>query len=331
MRRQQVLAFLLGFSLIPSTFAQDKQDKKDLKTNGTAILWRDPGDITAKNLLAGPGDDDKPQLPIKFIKEDMTAHSPKFDVQDAAGVEWKAKLGPEAQPEPVASRIMWAVGYFANENVFMHDLQLQGFTSLIRGRNFVKGGDHVTDVRLQKHQLGKKEKEWSWKHNQFLNTREFNGLRVMMALLRNWDLKDDNNAVYIDKDGTELYMVTDVGSTLGMTGRSYTDAMSKNDLIKYKKAKFITKIKPDYVDFNFPTHAPLFYAIFAPNFFFHVMTNHWMGKHIPRQDAKWIGGLLGQLTHEQICDAFRAGGYTPEQVEAFARVLESRIAALNRL
>ena len=69
-----------------------------------------------------------------------------------------------------------------------------------------------------------------------------------------------------DKDGTQLYMVTDVGSTFGMTGRSYTDAMSKNDLKKYRKAKFITKIKPDYVDLNFPTHAPLLF-IFAPNFF----------------------------------------------------------------
>jgi hypothetical protein len=187
-------------------------------------------------------------------------------------------------------------------------------------------------VRLQKHQLGKREKktDWKWKHNPFLKAREFNGLRVMMALLRNWDLKDENNAIYVDKDGTELYTVTDVGSTFGMTGRSYTDAMSKNDLRRYKKARFITKIKPDYVDFNFPTHAPLLF-VFAPNFFLHVMNNHWMGKHIPRQDAKWVGGLLAQLTHEQICDAFRAGGYKPDEVEGFAKVLEERIAALNRL
>ncbi len=30
----------------------------------------------------------------------------------------------------------------------------------------------------------------------FEDTREWNGLRVMMALMNNWDLKDENNAIY---------------------------------------------------------------------------------------------------------------------------------------
>src|SRR5437868_591502 len=108
MQRQQLLAFLIALSLIPAASAQEKQkkDKPAPQSNGTAIIWRDPGDIKQKNLFLGPGDDDKPQLPVNFKKEDSSAHSPKFDVTDAAGVEWKAKLGPEAQPEPVASRLM---------------------------------------------------------------------------------------------------------------------------------------------------------------------------------------------------------------------------------
>ena len=334
MRRLLALALFAAVFANPAAFAQ-KKDKKDKTpvTNGKMIIWQDPGDIRSKNLLIGPGEGDKAQLPVKFDTEDMEAHSPKFDVKDANGEKWKVKLGPEAQPEPVASRLMWAMGYFANDNYFLHDLAVDGLPKLKRGNNFeskVNGEQHVKDVRLQRHQLGKKDGDWKWKKNPFLKTREFNGLRVMMALLRNWDLKDENNAIYIDKDGTQLYTVTDVGSTFGMTGRSYTDAMSKNDLTKYRRAKFITKVRPDYVDFNFPTHAPLLF-VFAPNFFLHVLTNHWVGKHIPREDAKWIGGMLGQLSHEQICDAFRAGGYNPQEVEEFAKVLEARIAELNKL
>ena len=37
---------------------------------------------------------------------------------------------------------------------------------------------------------------WRWKDNPFTGRREFNGLRVMMAVMNNWDLKDVNNAVY---------------------------------------------------------------------------------------------------------------------------------------
>ena len=332
MRRFLSLAIFAALFLNSAAFAQKDHKDKDKKpaSNGKLLLWQDPGDIKAKNLFLGAGNGDKAQLPVKFDKEDMEAHSPKFDVTDAAGVKWKVKLGPEAQPEPVASRILWALGYFANDNYFTPDLQVEGLPRLERGSEFEKK-DHVKNVRLQIHQLGKKDGDWKWRDNPFKDSREFNGLRVMMALLRNWDLKDDNNAIYVEKDGTEIYMVTDVGSTFGMAGRSYTDAMSKNNLGRYEKAKFIDKIKDDYVDFNFPTHAPLLYAIFAPNFFFHVRHNKWIGHHIPRSDAKWIGGLLAQLTHDQIRDAFRAGGYTPEQIEAYSQILEERIAELNKL
>lgn len=328
MRRIAYLALFTALAFQPA-LAQKHDKTKTPDTNGQAVIWRDPGDIRAKNLLLGPGGDDKPEPPVKFVKEDMAGHSPKFDTKDAAGTKWKAKLGPEAQPEPVAARLLWAVGYFANENYFFHELKITDLPRLRRGSEF-ETADGVRDVRMQIHQLGKKSGDWNWKKNRFSGTRELNGLRVMMALLRNWDLKDDNNAIFIDKEGTEIYAVTDVGSTFGMTGRSYTDSMSKNDLGHYKAARFITKVRPDYVDFNFPTHAPLLF-VFAPNLVFHVWSNHWVGKHIPRQDVKWVASLLAQLTPEQIRDAFRAGGYKPDEVEAFAKVLETRIAELNKL
>ena len=42
---------------------------------------------------------------------------------------------------------------------------------------------------------GEEAATWSWHDNPFVGTREFNGLKVMMALVNNWDLKDVNNRV----------------------------------------------------------------------------------------------------------------------------------------
>ena len=87
-------------------------------------------------------------------------------------------------------------------------------------------------MRLQKGPHGKKVGTWNWRHNPFKGTREFNGLRVMMALLSNWDLKDENNAVYADSKtaGVALYEVSDLGASLGRSGDSYTNPMTKGNL-----------------------------------------------------------------------------------------------------
>ncbi len=57
----------------------------------------------------------------------------------------------------------------------------------------------------------------------------------------------------------------------------------------------------------------------------------WIGRNIPRSDAKWIGKLLALLSRDQIRDAFRAAGYTSDEVEGFTQVVLKRIAALNEL
>ena len=57
----------------------------------------------------------------------------------------------------------------------------------------------------------------------------------------------------------------------------------------------------------------------------------WIGRRIPREDVQWIGQLLAQLSPEQIRDAFRAAGYTPDEVEGFAKVVEKRIAELGQI
>jgi hypothetical protein len=84
------------------------------------------------------------------------------------------------------------------------------------------------------------------------------------------------------------------------------------------------------VDFDDP-HRPATVVLINPHEFVSRLNLEWIGRHVPRADAKWLGELLAKLSPEQIRDAFRAGGYTPDEVEGFASVLESRIQDLKRL
>jgi hypothetical protein len=319
-------------AVVTAAMPMASQDKQAAKHAGNVVIWTNPGDIRSRDLFAGPVDkNERPQPPFRFDGEDSNGNSPKFDVKDGRGEKWKVKVGVEARPEIVATRLLWAVGYFTNENYFVNDLRVEGMPKqLTRGNEYVDKAGEVFQARLQR-KPGKDHKPWSWRKNPFTGTREFNGLRVMMALLNNWDLKDENNARYKDKDsGKEIYYVSDVGSTFGTSGKSYSDQGSKSNIEAYSHTKFISKVTPEYVDFNFPTH-PALYHIFNAPYFIGQMRNRWVGKKIPVQDVKWIASLLNQLSPAQIEDAFRAAAYSPEQIQAFSAALQARIAELSKL
>ena len=329
--RQLAFVALVLLTAFPAV-GQTSSEKTAPDQHAVAV-WTDPGDIKSKDLLNGPGGAKHlPQLPVKFLKEDKHGQNSKFEVEDANGTKWKAKLGIEAQPEVVATRLLWAIGYFTNENYFMPNLEVKELPAhLQRGQGHVISPGHLDGARLQRHRGGeKKDANWNWRHNPFVGKREFNGLRVMMALLSNWDLKDENNAIFSDRDGQEQYLVTDVGTAFGASGTRYTEGGSKNNLKAYQESKFVAKATPTYVDFNFPRFPPLLH-IFDPPHYFHLVHMRWVGNRVPRADAKWVGSLLAQLSADQIQDAFRAGGYPPDKAAAFTKAVQARIAELNQL
>ena len=94
--------------------------------NAPAVLWQDPADIASRDLYYGPGGKEHaPHTTYTFLKEDLNGTNPKFDVRDENGVKWRVKLGVEARPETVASRLVWAVGYYANEDYFLPELHVE--------------------------------------------------------------------------------------------------------------------------------------------------------------------------------------------------------------
>ena len=334
--RIHIALFCFLFLLSSSSLAFSADDPKPVVQTGSAVIWTDPGDISSRNLLYGSGGEkDQPHPPVTFEKEDMKGTSPKFDVRDQDGEKWKVKLGIEARPETVATRLLWAVGYFTEEDYFVPDLQVNDLPKdLQRGKQFVKHGE-AKNTRLKRHpKHAEKEEEWHWRKNPFTGTRELNGLRVMMALINNWDLKDDNTSIYDDKEtGKKLYLVTDLGASFGTMGYRLGSGHGKGDLGAYQHSKFISHVHGDYVDFGTPAHATVLQVVGIISIpeFISRMRLRWIGRHIPREDAKWIGGLLAQLKPEQIQDAFHAAGYDDQHVQAFSQVVEKRIADLGKL
>jgi hypothetical protein len=300
------------------------------------VLWHDPGDIASKNLLYGPGGGEgQPKPPFVFVDEDMHDSNPKFDVRDADDREWRVKLGAEAKPEIVASRLLWAVGYYANVDYVLHVTTIENL-HIKRGKDQVHNGDQVIDVRFARKPDGdKKLGTWEWKKNPFLGTREFNGLRVMMAVLNSWDLKDENNAIYHDKKtGEQLFLVSDIGATFGTNELHAKNVDDKGNVGKYVQSKFIVSQNGQRVSFGTPAPPTGLMmesgGILAP-IYFKRLGFDWIGKDIPVEDARWIGSLLAQLSHQQLVDAFTAANFTPEQIDQYVAVVEQRIAQLKAL
>ena len=328
---------VLPFTAFAENASKPNRASSAVATNAGAVLWEAPTDIASRDLYYGPGGKEyAPHTTFTFLKEDMSGTNPKLEVRDQDGVEWKVKLGVEARPETVASRLVWAVGYFADEDYFLPVLRVEDMPHLRRGENLVGPDGSIHDVRLERHRNDEKKiSNWKWRDNPFAREREFNGLRVLMALMNNWDLKDTNNSVYEEKGTVDerlqlCYQVSDLGASFGTTGRSWTHSLSKGNLKSYRHSKFISKVTPEYVDFTVPSRPALLY-LFTPKEFITRMELRWIGRRIPRTDAKWIGGLLAQLSPQQIRDAFRAAGYTPDQIQGFSAIVEERIGELSSL
>src|SRR5688500_11501974 len=103
-------------------------------TKPNAVLWVDPVDLPNRDLRAGLRlHNAAPTPPFTFLKEETAGTQPKFKVRDSAGVEWTVKLGPEAQSETAATRLVWAAGYFADENYFVPEATIRHLPALARG------------------------------------------------------------------------------------------------------------------------------------------------------------------------------------------------------
>lgn len=272
-----------------------------------AVMWS-PVNISKRDVFHGAGG--KSMAPstrtVRFIEKEKGGNNLKYRIRDARGRTWVAKIADESQAEVAANRLLYGIGYRTEIDYIAPHLNIPG-----KGR--------YTNVRLEARPTGvKRNGRWKWDANPFVGSQEFKGLRVMMALINNWDLKDDNNAILRTK-GESQFIVSDLGSSFGKLPYSSAPILNRfgrsvNAPVDFVNSTFIRGVEPNgEVDF------------------FYKAKGKDLLKGITVEDARWVGGLLAELSDRQISDAFRAANYSPSEISLLTRAVRERIRSLNQL
>lgn len=330
------IVLTVGFSAV----AYGQKKKGAPLPAGKPTAWRDPGDISALNLLHGPGSAEMaPKAPFTYVSESKLGASPKFKVKDANGVTWSVKLGPEAKAETVTTRLVWAMGYFADEAYHYDSIEVQNLPRLARGQEF-QSGRTVRDVRMEPRRTGvSRGAIWDWLQNPFVGQREYNGLKVLMVLVANYDTRLDNNQIYTMKnpetgEWEARYVVTDIGAALGKVG-GMGGGRSKNSLEDFRSSKFIENVQGGMVNFDYHTKPKgaggAFASIFGGGYAKRQANKEKAMRTIPVDDVRWIGSRLALLSDEQLRDAFRAAHYDNATMEGYVSALRERIKMLMQV
>src|SRR5688572_4058034 len=298
------LAALLALAaLAPQPAAAQK--KKPMP-RGTPVLWtdRDPARL---DLAAGPGGAAmRPATRrLRFLEEEKGGYSKKYRVRDSRGREWVVKVGKEAQSEAAATRLIWAAGYETE------------ITYLVP-RATIPGKGTFSNVRFEaRPKTVKRLDEWGWEQNPFTGTRELDGLKVLMVLINNWDLKDSNNVILHTPGTGELrYAISDLGATFGKSGGPgffWRITRSRSEPEDYADTKFIDRVEDGYVDFDF------------------TGKNERLFEKVKVEHARWIGEQLARLSEGQLATVFRSANYTPQETRLLTRVVRARIEELTTL
>jgi hypothetical protein len=278
-----------------------------------AQLWIEPRDLERRDLFQGPGGAalaPDPSAPFELVAIDDSGFSRGYDVRDARGTEWSVKVGIEAQPEVVASRVLWAIGYHQPATYLLTKWQLTG-----------KPIDAPGAARFRREARdGKVIGEWSWYENPFVSTQAFKGLLVANLILNNWDWKTSNNKIYdlADPNGSSrrVFVVRDLGASLGKTTfprfLKWTPARgmrqgSRNDVAGFEDQALIKKVEGQRVTFDYRgIHDGLVDTLTVG-------------------DVVWTCKLLARITDRQWRDAFRAAGYTDTEQQRFIAKLKAKV------
>ena len=332
---------LLSISLIVASLTPAiVYSQTRIEASAVPVIWRDPGDITARDLRFGSGGPHLlPTAPFTFISEDKGGESPKFEVEDSRGVRWMVKLGEEAQAETVATRLVWSVGYFAEEAYYLPSVRIRRLPELSRGMDYVGRRGLVRGARFEPRRSHiKRGDTWDWSDNPFRDTQELSGLKILMILLNNYDARKENNRIFhvtdTASDSTEAWhVVTDLGATLGRAG-GLGGKRSKNSLSDFLSTRFVRGVHEDgSVQFDYDTRPRglgHFSVLHLPYYRGEVKKEKAM-RGIPVEHARWIGSLLSQLTDAQLRDAFGAAGYNRATTEGYVKALRERIDQLAQL
>ena len=275
-------------------------------------LWVNPMDLETRDLFRGQADGPSPPAEngtFEFVKKDTSGRSPGYDVRDAAGVVWSVKLGPEAQSEVVSSRLLWAIGFHQPPTSYVSSWTLRGSPEA----GLQSGGRFRPEVVEWKAVA-----DWKWDEFPHAATAANAGLLVALMMINNWDLKDSNNKLIERSQRTppRLHLVRDLGASLGSNEQAkwvrWTQLRisqgTKNDVQGFEESGFIDGIEDGYVKFSYS----------GPN---KPLVSRLTPAHV-----RWTSQLMARLSDKQWQDAFRAGGYPPEDAARYIAKFKAKIA-----
>lgn len=284
---------------------------------GKPAIWQSRGDVSKLNLLWGAGSEERaPKPPFTFDKEDITGTNPKIKVIDANGIKWNVKFDDEVNSEVASARLVWACGYMVEESYFVRSGKVAGVKSLDRAKKFVGADGAFTNAMFERRpdDIARRNIRWSWESNPFVGSKELSGLAILVAMLNNYDAKIENNNVlgmYGDDKSSvnDWYILSDWGASFGKTGGVFSQ--SKWDLKDFASQAFIDGVSGGSLKLHYSGK---------------------MGRSmrtVPVDHAKWFASIVGQLSDEQLRDAFRAAGGTNEEINGFAARLRQKINELR--
>jgi hypothetical protein len=280
-----------------------------------AELWQLPADLATRDLFHGAGSAGMaPAAGVAYtwVSTDTKGYSPGYEVRGPDGRTWDVKLGIEAQPEVVASRVLWAIGYHQPATYYVSNWELSG------GPGGRQQGARFRLSSPDAEAIG----DWSWAENPFIGTQPYHGLIAANILLNSWDWKTSNNKIYRLKTGassTQRYVVRDLGASLGKTkpsrflwflpipARGFGQG-SRNNIEDFESQGFIKRVDENKVEFDFHT-------IYGP-----------VVDLVRPSDVRWTAELLHRVTDAQWDDAFRAAEYSPDIRARFIRKIKAKIA-----
>ncbi len=236
MRTQTIAVACLAAILASAATKPSASSKEKVLPAGENVLWSDPGDVASFDFVNGVGGEAlAPRPPFRFVREDMSGTQPKIDVTDASGASWNVKFGQEAHGSSFSTRLVAACGYTVEVEYYLARGHVEGVHNIKRAAKWVDNNGDFRGGRFQLRSGTNKFLDgynWAWDSNPFLGTPQFNGLRILMMMLANWDAKDahffsgegaagssDSNLAVFQDAGADhpryLYFVSDWGRTLG--------------------------------------------------------------------------------------------------------------------
>jgi hypothetical protein len=265
------------------------------------IIWEQV-DIPNRDLFRGATSEGiVPALDkIKLLGRQHGGNNLKYRLEDRNGREWVVKVADESQAEVAANRLLWAIGYRTEIDQIVPKISIEGIGNY-RNARFEARTKEIT-----------RGDRWSWANNPHAGSKEFDGLRLMMAFVNNWDLKDDNNVI-ITQNGKSYLVVSDVGSSFGkLADKSKSRrGRSVNNPDHFADAGFIKAVDGGTLVLDYRGGGEDYL------------------KGIKVENARWLADLLLQLSDKQISDAFRAAHYSPEDIATMTEAVKARIAALD--